>query len=145
LSGQGKDIIVYPPAERIFDRKLGRYQKFVSYQRNWDPSLLAHDYIKVEDQSTIQATMELAKNAYISMEGNCYGRVDIRRQNGRYYVLEVNASCGLGNGASSDFILRLSGSNTLEFLKLIIDSTVKQTKAMQNLPSLPCLPNKLVS
>lgn len=71
--------------------------------------------------------------AYVAMSGNCYGRVDVRKRdsNGKFYVLEVNASCGLGIGSSSDFILQLAGQNTPDFFNGIISMSIN-TKRVDN-------------
>lgn len=43
---------------------------------------------------------------------------------GKFYVLEVNASCGLGRGTSSDFILTLAGQTTPDFFKILLSSSL---------------------
>jgi len=68
------------PLERAFNQSLGRFQKFVSFDRNWDETLLAHTYEKVDDPNDSMALQDLARRAYISVSGNCYGRVDIRKR-----------------------------------------------------------------
>jgi hypothetical protein len=39
-------------------------------------------------------------------------------------VLEVNASCGLGKGSSSEFILHLAGQTTQDFFKIILSTNL---------------------
>ncbi|KAI8908900.1 hypothetical protein EDD86DRAFT_206360 [Gorgonomyces haynaldii] len=119
---QSQTVVVYPPAERRFNNNLGRFQKFISFDRNWDLSLLAHHYVPVENKDDYHALQDLARRAYIAVSGNCYGRVDIRKRDvsGKFYVLEVNAACGLGAGSSSDFILKLAGHSMQDFFKIIV-------------------------
>ena len=52
----------------------------MSFDRNWDETLLAHSYEKVDDSNDSMALQDLARRAYISVSGNCYGRVDIRKR-----------------------------------------------------------------
>lgn len=117
-----ENVVVYPPSERAFRSDLSKYQRFVAFDRNWDENDMGHEYIKVEDQEDDAALRDIARRAYISVAGNCYGRVDVRKResNGKLYVLEVNASCGLGKNSSSDFILNLGGKTTLDFFKIIL-------------------------
>jgi hypothetical protein len=119
-------VIVYPAAERAFNKNLGRFQKFISFDRNWDETQLAHSYEKVEDANDAMALQDLARRAYFAVSGNCYGRVDIRKRDvsGKFYVLEVNASCGLGKGTSSEFILHLAGQTTQDFFKILLSMTL---------------------
>ena len=123
----GQNVIVYPPAERAFNKKLGKYQRFISFERNWDEGALAHSYEPVQDSNDYNALQDIARRAYTAVSGNCYGRVDVRKRdiNGKYYVLEVNASCGLGHGSSSEFILHLAGQTTKDFFEILLSSALK--------------------
>ena len=82
--------------------------------------MLAHYYAPVTDPNDFQGLQDLARRAYIACGGNSFGRVDIRKRDssGKLYVLEVNASCGLGKGTSSDFILGLAGQSTKDFFQV---------------------------
>ncbi|KAI8810440.1 hypothetical protein BJ742DRAFT_177102 [Cladochytrium replicatum] len=125
----GQPVVVYPPAERAFNKDIPRFQRFISFLRNWDEALYVHRYIAVEDQNDFTALQDIARRAYIAVSGNCYGRVDIRKRdvNGKFYVLEVNASCGLGKGSSSDFILQLAGQTMKEFFQILLSSALQST------------------
>ncbi|KAJ3085195.1 hypothetical protein HK102_000223 [Quaeritorhiza haematococci] len=131
ISGNCRDenwpVIVYPPAERAFNKELPRFQRFISFIRNWDEAALAHQYKQVDDANDVIALQDLARRAYIAVSGNCYGRVDIRKRdvNGKFYVLEVNASCGLGKGSSSEFILHLAGQTTKDFFQILLSSALR--------------------
>ncbi|TPX53057.1 D-alanine---D-alanine ligase [Synchytrium endobioticum] len=131
ISGNCRDptsqVIVYPPAERAFNKELPRFQRFISFLRNWDESLLAHHYAPVTDSNDFQGLQDLARRAYMACSGNSFGRVDVRKResSGKLYVLEVNASCGIGKGTSSDFILGLAGQSTREFFQILLSSALK--------------------
>ncbi|KAJ3042362.1 hypothetical protein HDV00_007496 [Rhizophlyctis rosea] len=133
VSGNSRDenqtVIVYPPAERAFNKDLPPFKRFISFMRNWDEALYAHQYAPVNDANDYNALQDLARRAYVSVAGNCYGRVDIRKRDvsGKFYVLEVNASCGLGKGSSSDFILNLAGQTTQDFFQILLSSALKPT------------------
>ncbi|KAJ3021822.1 hypothetical protein HKX48_007705 [Thoreauomyces humboldtii] len=125
---ENQNVIVYPPAERAFSKNLPRFARFVSYVRNWDPTQnQQHAYEAVPDPNDFAALQDLSRRAYAAVSGNAYGRVDIRKRDvsGKFYVLEVNASCGLGNGTSSDFILRLAGQTTQDFFQILLSSVLK--------------------
>ncbi|KAJ3157036.1 hypothetical protein HDU89_002446 [Geranomyces variabilis] len=124
---ENQNVIVYPPAERAFNKDLPRFKRFISYVRNWDETLLAHNYEAVEDSNDVAALQDLSRRAYAAVSGNAYGRVDVRKRDvsGKFYVLEVNASCGLGKGSSSEFILKLAGQTTQDFFQILLSSALK--------------------
>ncbi|KAI8820760.1 uncharacterized protein EV422DRAFT_530069 [Fimicolochytrium jonesii] len=131
VSGNSRDenstVIVYPPAERAFNKDLPRFKRFISYVRNWDEAQYAHGYEHVTDPNDHAALQDLSRRAYAAVSGNAYGRVDIRKRDvsGKFYVLEVNASCGLGKGSSSEFILKLAGQTTQDFFQILLSSALK--------------------
>ena len=47
--------------ERAFMETLGTFQKFVSFDRNWDETKLAHDYLPVKDLTSYASLQDLAK------------------------------------------------------------------------------------
>ncbi|KAJ3409406.1 CDC5 cell division cycle 5-like protein [Chytridiales sp. JEL 0842] len=126
VSGNCRDetqtVIVYPPAERRFPKEVPPHQRFITFKSNWNTELQLHEYAKVEDDNDSIALQDLARRGYIACSGNCFGRVDIRKRDvsGKFYVLEVNASCGVGAGSSSDFILNLAGQTTGDFFKILL-------------------------
>ncbi|TPX58080.1 D-alanine---D-alanine ligase [Powellomyces hirtus] len=124
---ESQNVIVYPPAERAFNKDLPRFKRFISYVRNWDEAQYAHVYEAVEDPNDFAALQDLSRRAYAAVSGNAYGRVDIRKRDvsGKFYVLEVNASCGLGKGSSSEFILKLAGQTTQDFFQILLSSALK--------------------
>jgi D-alanine-D-alanine ligase-like ATP-grasp enzyme len=62
--------------------------------------------------------MEATKGAFISCKGTGYARADIRRDSftGKPYVLEINAVPGIGAESCSDYLLKLQGETTKEFI-----------------------------
>lgn len=74
----------------------------------------------------------MARNAYISVGGTGYGRVDIRtrKQDTKDgFVLEVNANCGLAFGrmaSSLGEILILSNVEPNEFCREIVSYAFKR-------------------
>ena len=73
---------------------------------------------------------EMAKDAYCAVRGPGYGRVDIRqdKQTGEYFVLEVNANCGLSGDDQTTVgnILRIAGLPFPSLLGLIISETLNR-------------------
>ncbi|KAJ1565410.1 hypothetical protein HK096_002949 [Nowakowskiella sp. JEL0078] len=90
ISGNCRDpdhpVVVYPPAERAFPKEVPRFQRFITFLRNWDESIQLHHYAPVHDQNDIAALQDIARRAYISVSGNCYGRVV------RFYIIFNNFS-----------------------------------------------------
>jgi len=106
---------VFPPAERVFDEDIPEDERFLSYRLVWELGGDKYKYAVVKKDSEIITS--LAKRAYDCLEGNGFGRIDIRRRDAtnEYFVLEVNANCGIGYDASSALILKLYGK-TISYL-----------------------------
>jgi hypothetical protein len=43
---------------------LAPFQRFVSFERNWDEAALAHDYIVVPDANDYNALQDLARRVF---------------------------------------------------------------------------------
>jgi D-alanine-D-alanine ligase len=113
---------VYPPVERVFNRRLPATQQFLSFDRLWEfyeeesplpegEFLWEYARIRAAHAAAIKAA---SWNAYVAVGGVGYGRVDLREdgETGELYVLEVNAQCGLSedeNFTSIGAILRFAG------------------------------------
>ena len=70
---------------------------------------------------------KISWNAYVATKGKGYTRVDIRQDkaSGKFFILEVNAQCGLSEDedyTSIGAILRLSGKTFTELVKEIINT-----------------------
>ena len=139
---QPDDIKVYQPVERVFNEKLPDQEKFLSFDRLWDTYENEKpvgekeyenlwEYFK-PDSSLNQAIEQLSIDAYCSVHGTGYGRIDIRmdKDTGKMYVLEVNAQCGLSedeNYTSIGAMVRLGNENFSNMLRAIIENAL-QTK-----------------
>lgn len=98
-SQQPETLKIYPPLEFIFHSKLSELERFKSDQL----------FIKFNGQEYLRGSLvssslsdkicDLAKRAYCALDGNGYGRVDIRMDNAsqELFVLEVNANCGISS------------------------------------------------
>jgi D-alanine-D-alanine ligase-like ATP-grasp enzyme len=100
----------YPVAERVFHSALPAEERFLSYDRYWafheeeapPPSGEPFYAYKIADQKLQDRLSEIARNAFRSVQGKGYGRVDMRMDEaGQVYVLEVNANCGLSSDLDS--------------------------------------------
>ena len=98
-------IHVYTPVERVFHDSLPARERFLSFDRLWslfdkeqpivnDGNL--YDYHAVPE-SLVPQLKQISLEAFKSVGGTGYGRLDIRmdEQTGKFYVLEINAQCGL--------------------------------------------------
>lgn len=124
-------IKVYEPVERVFHSSLPEKEQFLSYDRLWatfdneaplpDEGNL-YEYSEV-DPALIPQLKEISIKAFESVRGTGYARLDIRmdRKTGKFYVLEINAQCGLSedeNYTSIGAILRFCKQS---FTNLIIE------------------------
>jgi D-alanine-D-alanine ligase len=139
---QPDDIKVYQPVERVFNEKLPEQEKFLSFDRLWDTyedekPVGEKDYENLweyfkPDASLDHAIKQLSIDAYCSVFGTGYGRIDIRmdKETGKMYVLEVNAQCGLSedeNYTSIGAMVRLGKDKFSDMLGAIIANAL-QTK-----------------
>jgi D-alanine-D-alanine ligase len=133
--------ILYPPVERVFHAALPDTEKFLSFDRLWETydeeTPLPNDepfytYHK-PDKTIIAAISKLSWDAYVSVGGKGYGRIDLRmdKTTGKLYVLEVNAQCGISEDedyTSIGAILRLSGNTFSQMVAAIIDNALARKK-----------------
>ncbi len=134
------DIYVYPVAERVFDASLPVFERFLAFNRYWhgysassdtpiDGTVLMYRYdlAPVELQPLL---IKIASDAYRSVGGCSYGRVDLRSNKldpdeSSIFVLEVNsqASFSFDKGTSSMAdILIMSQVAPEEFLHKLLSS-----------------------
>jgi D-alanine-D-alanine ligase len=121
-----------PPAERVFNASIPDGEKFLSYERYWGlyreeappPDGRVFYCYDACDPRLAPMIEEISKNAYISVHGRGYARVDLRmdRATGELFVLEVNANCGLSEDdqTSTGCILKIAGMKLSELLKMIL-------------------------
>ena len=129
-------IWALPPAERVFDSSIPEKERFLSYDRYWayykeetppEGGRPFYSYQPVSKELA-ETIFELAKRAYIAVEGFGYGRVDFRfnRRTGEYQVLEVNANCGLSGDAetSCGSILNMAGQGFPQLVGQILEQAL---------------------
>ena len=106
-------LYVLPPGERVFDTRVPSTERFLAYERYWGepepgrpipvlPSDPCYRYaLAPADLSSV--LRDVARKAFRAVDGESYGRVDIRldERTGDLFVLEVNAQCGLSATDSS--------------------------------------------
>ena len=134
---------VYEPVERVFHQSLPDTEKFLSFGRLWEiyddetPMPGNENFYEYQsvDPSLIPALKKLSLDAYRSVGGKGYSRIDIRMDSstGKLYMLEVNAQCGLSedeNYTSIGAILKVSGKSfteiTIEILKDALRRSIVQ-------------------
>lgn len=142
-------IIVYDPVERSFDRRLPSEQRLLLFDQYWrgysldnncenysitcDPF---YEYVRVYNTRLSNKIKSLAKGAYLALNGNSYGRVDIRStyetdKDGDecLYVLEVNSqpSLSFDTETSMGQILNLTQTDFKAFILSIIQSANNNT------------------
>jgi D-alanine-D-alanine ligase len=136
-------IKMYTPIERVFHKSLPETEKFLSFDRLWanynEEAPMPNDedlyqYEKVTDAALIERINKLSIEAYKSVQGTGYTRLDIRmdKNSGELYVLEVNAQCGLSedeNYTSIGAILRFSGKSFTDLTVEILDDALLRHSA----------------
>jgi D-alanine-D-alanine ligase len=135
---QPEKIWNMPPGHRAFAKSIPQEERFLSYDRYWavyseesapaDNEPFYHYELALEPVASQVA--ELARRAFIAVEGWGYARVDIRSdlETGELSVLEVNANCGLSGDeqTSSGNLLRLMGWNFPGLLGHILEQTLER-------------------
>lgn len=139
-----ENIRFYPPVERVFHSSLPPKEQFLSFDRLWetydeespveDGSL--YEYRRA-DERLVPALKRLSLQAFKSVGGMGYGRIDIRMDTttGKFYVLEINAQCGLSedeNYTSIGAILRFAKKSFTYLIIEIIEDGIKRHGAKHN-------------
>ncbi|MEP7280062.1 MAG: hypothetical protein ABI813_15550 [Bacteroidota bacterium] len=133
--------LLYPPVERVFHPALPDTEKFLSFDRLWETydeeTPLPNDEpfytYHPPHKSLVASINRLSWDAYVSVGGKGYGRIDIRmdKNTGKLYVLEVNAQCGISEDedyTSIGAILRLSGNTFSHMVATIIENALSRKK-----------------
>ena len=143
-SSHPETIRFYPPVERVFHSSLPPREQFLSFDRLWetydnetpmgDGSL--YEYRLAEDR-LVPALKKLSLQAFKSVGGMGYGRLDIRmdEETGKFYVLEINAQCGLSedeNYTSIGAILRFAKKSFTYLIIEIIEDGLTRYGAKHN-------------
>lgn len=137
-----KQCKVFEPIERVFHPSLPPEEKFLSFDRLWeiyeDESPMPqeenfYEYRAVDDESLCDQLKKLSLEAFASVKGTGYTRIDFRLdENGQLYVLEVNAQCGLSedeNYTSIGAILRVSNKTFTQVVVGVLEEAFKQKDA----------------
>ena len=130
---------VYEPVERVFHESLPDTEKFLSFDRLWEiyeeeepmPEDASFYEYRSPEKSLHTAIKQISLDAYTSVKGTGYTRIDIRmdQKTGQLYVLEVNAQCGLSEDedyTSIGAILRMSGQSFTELIVEIINDAFRR-------------------
>ena len=135
-------VFVYPPVERVFHSALPTHERLLSYDRYWEKyeteealpdraPIYRYDSAPAEWKQTL---IDLARDAYVALDGKGYGRVDIRRdeRTGQFMVLEANCNCGMSTDGetSVSWILKLSGESMPDLLDRIFSDAVERRRTV---------------
>ena len=133
------EIIYYAPIERVFNKALPVKEQILSFDRLWETyeqeSSLGDDQFLYNyyqpDDSVYDEIKKLSLESYIALQGTGYTRVDIRmdENDGKCYVLEANAQCGLSddeNYTSIGAILRVNNKTFSELIAEIMNEAIKR-------------------
>lgn len=152
-----KQCRIYEPVERVFHASLPEHEKFLSFDRLWEiyedetpmPEEENFYEYRLPDASLHEAIKQLSLDAYLSVKGTGYTRIDIRmdQQTGKLYVLEANAQCGLSEDedyTSIGAILRVSDTSFSELVVEIINDAfrrkIQQPVIIKDTPGAPVVP-----
>ncbi|KAF8936244.1 hypothetical protein EDD21DRAFT_403546 [Dissophora ornata] len=139
-------IRVFPVAERAFDPKLGKFERLLAFDQYWDGYDLEggggnEDFCKYQmaDDAWQKQLQQVAKEAYLALDGNGYGRVDIRTvemDKCEPVVLEVNANCGLSfekDSSSLANILLMSNVSPPGFVRDLVEHALHRNKRLNGM------------
>ena len=130
-STKPKTVHCYTPIERVFHASLPEKEQFLSFDRLWETydsekpmpeqgSL--YNYKKADDE-LIPMLEEISIKAFKAVGGMGYGRLDIRmdKETGKFYVLEINAQCGLSEDEDYTSIGAILRFDEKSFAYLILE------------------------
>jgi D-alanine-D-alanine ligase len=134
---QPAEATIYNPVQRVFHPSLPEQERILSFDRLWEvyeeegpmPNDGNFYEYQAPDPSLLEEIKKISWDAYVATKGKGYTRVDIRQDSvtGKFYVLEVNAQCGLSEDedyTSIGAILRLSNQPFAELVKKIIETAL---------------------
>lgn len=138
-------IKFYTPVERVFHSSLPEKEQFLSFDRLWEtydketpvPDNGSLYNYKEADKELVPQLKEISLAAFQSVGGMGYGRLDIRmdRNTGKFYVLEINAQCGLSEDedyTSIGAILRFAKKSFTYLIIEIIEDGLTRYGAKHN-------------
>ncbi len=134
-----KSLHCYPAVERVFHESLPEKEQFLSFDRLWEtydneaqlPDKGSLYNYREPEAELLQQLEQISLQAFQSVGGMGYGRLDIRMNNetGKFYVLEVNAQCGISedeNYTSIGAILRFAKKSFTYLIIEIIEDALKR-------------------
>ncbi len=137
------EAIIYNPVERVFHPSLPEHEKFLSFDRLWEiyeeetPMPQDENFYEYQlpEASLIDQIKQLSWDAYCSVKGRGYTRIDIRmdKETKKLFVLEVNAQCGISEDedfTSIGAILRFSNKTFSQLVTEIINDAVARTPVL---------------
>jgi D-alanine-D-alanine ligase len=144
-STQPGSIQFYPPVERVFHESLPDKEQFLSFDRLWETydaetpfadNGSLYNYKDV-DADLIPELEKISLQAFHAVGGMGYGRLDVRmdKVTGKFYVLEINAQCGLSedeNYTSIGAILRFAKKSFTYLVLEIIEDGLTRYGAKHN-------------
>ncbi|MFI5186896.1 MAG: hypothetical protein ACHQF0_09240 [Chitinophagales bacterium] len=138
-SDRPNECISYLPVERIFHSSLPETERFLSFDRLWEfyenESIMPEEgnfyEYALPDSELISSLQQITLDAYKSVKGMGYARLDIRmdEKTKKLFVLEVNAQCGLSEDedhTSIGAILRFSGKSFTQLVIEIIQDSLRK-------------------
>jgi D-alanine-D-alanine ligase len=139
-----KEAKIYTPVERVFHPSLPDQEKFLSFDRLWEiyedespmPNEANFYEYALPDASLIDEIKKISWDAFVATRGCGYTRIDVRmdKDSKQFYVLEVNAQCGLSEDedfTSIGAILRFSGKTFTELVAEIISDALSRRSAKE--------------
>jgi len=139
-----KEAKIYTPVERVFHPSLPDQEKFLSFDRLWEiyeeespmPNEANFYEYALPDVSLIDEIKRISWDAFVATRGCGYTRIDVRmdKDTKQFYVLEVNAQCGLSEDedfTSIGAILRFSGNTFTDLVTEIINDALSRRSAKE--------------
>lgn len=129
---QPMGLLVVPAAERVFDARVPANERFLAFERYWVlpeanrrlPEGEPYYHYDLAPGDWQEALADITRRAMRAVGGCAYARADIRYDEARrqFYVLEVNAQCGLSadDSATVGSMLRLSGFSIVDIIQRVI-------------------------
>lgn len=156
-SNHARHCKVLEPVERVFHESLPEHEKFLSFDRLWEiyedetpmPEQQNFYEYREADKSLNQSLRQISLDAYLSVKGKGYTRIDLRMDagTGKIYVLEVNAQCGISEDedyTSIGAILRFSDMSFTDLVTEIINDAyrrkIKKPVIIKEISAAPVVP-----
>ena len=126
---ESNEIKAYPPIYKTFFYE-DPLDKWLSFKTVWEDYKWAYILSPTQDRKLEEKLKDISIKAFKSCGGNSFGRIDLRMRDktGEIFVLEVNDTCGLGPGTTSEFILNSAGKTTEEFIEILVKSAKRMKK-----------------